>query len=189
MSNPNLEGLEKIENYDDKEVSMKMSIRFYLSYFYGDQLNNVDYRRAKKWLLNEMPVLNTRKYKKLMKQAFVDIAMEFEKEFNDGILGFLGKGAREKKKQLVKQILEAKFGEDRLKMKTKVIYEDKEVDGLRKELFNRTLLKKVKEMAGVPQTEDEIEWWKAYENRESVAKIQARLALEQMLKKSYRFKF
>tara|TARA_B100001059_G_scaffold115770_1_gene116099 strand:- start:1169 stop:1726 length:558 start_codon:yes stop_codon:yes gene_type:complete len=185
MSNPNLEGLEKIEKYDDKEVSMKLSIRFYLSYFYGDQLNDVDYRRAKKWLLNEMSVLN----KKLMKQAFVDIAMEFEKEFNDGILGFLGKGAREKKMQLVKQILKAKFGEDRLKMKTKVIYEDKEVDALRKELFNRTLLKKVKKMAGVPQTEDEIEWWKAYENRESVKKIQARLALEQMLKKRYRFKF
>ena len=55
--------------------------------------------------------------------------------------------------------------------------------------MDRTLLKKVKKMAGVPQTEDEIEWWKAYENRESVKKIQARLALEQMLKKRYRFKF
>ena len=185
MSNPNLEGLEKLENYDDKEVSMKMSIRFYLSYFYGDQLNDVNYKRAKKWLLNEIPVVN----KKLMRQAFVDIAVEFEKEFNDGILGFLGKGAKQKKRQLVKQILEAKFGEDRLKMKTKVIYEDKEVDALRKELYNRTLLKKVKEMAGVPQTEDEIEWWKAYENRQSVKKIQDRLALEQMLKKRYRFKF
>ena len=189
MSNPNLEGIEKLENYDDKEVSMKMSIRFYLSYFYGDQLNDVNYKRAKKWLLNEIPVLNTRKYKKLMRQAFVDIAVKFEKEFNDSILGLGGKGARERKKQLVKQILEAKFGKDRLKMKTKVIYEDKEVDALRKELFNRTLLKKVKEMAGVPQTEDEIEWWKVYENRESVSKIQARLALEQMLKKRYRFKF
>ena len=83
MSNPNLEGIEKLENYDDKEVSMKMSIRFYLSYFYGDQLNDVKYKRAIKWLLNEIPVLN----KKLMRQAFVDIAVKFEKEFNDGILG------------------------------------------------------------------------------------------------------
>ena len=182
MSNPNLEGIEKLENYDDTAVSMKLSIRFYLSYFYGDQLNDVNYKRAKKWLLNEIPVVN----KKLMRQAFVDIAVEFEKEFNDGILGFLGKGAKQKKRQLVKQILEAKFGEDRLKMKTKVIYEDKEVDALRKELYNRTLLKKVKKMAGVPQTEDEIEWWKAYENRQSVKKIQDRLALEQMLKKRYR---
>lgn len=187
MSNPNLEGLEKMENFDDLRVNIRLTLRLYYGNFDGDQLDNLKKKLVRKWVRNELILedpnnkqkLETKKYKKMLKDETVIVHEQMSKEAKKLRLG-LYNPVRQEKTEMIKQYLEKKYpGRVNLKGTSKTVLDDKEVDEKRKELLLRTSMIALKEMMNIELNWAEKEYQEHLKTRATGQNIQQHLADEQ----------
>lgn len=147
-------------------------IEDYLANFTRKQLDRLSPKMVYAYVKLKIPQkYNRRMTNKVLKK----LLLKDEEVYNKYTLGKFGKQGKEKKR-LIKKILNNQFKDDRLNHKLNkrgkptIKYLDKEVEARRKELTNRTSLKKVRELAG-EETEDE------EEATETIEEINKRLGM------------
>ena len=188
MQNPNLQGLEKMENFDDLRVNMRLTLRNYYNNFDGDQLDNLKKKLVRKWVRNELILedpnneqkLKTKKYKQMLKDETVIVQKQMSKEDKKIRLGLYPSTVRKQKMIMIKQYLEKKYpGRLNLKGESKTIYDDKEVDDERKKLTNQTSMIELKEMLNIELEDEEKEYKMHLKTRATWQNIQNDLKQEQ----------
>ena len=188
MQNPNLENLEKNEKFDMFQVHIRLTLRQYYGHFDGDQLKHLNYKKIKQWVMNELirenpdneSKLNTPHYKSILKTEALNVADAIEKEDEQFRLGLKPAVTKDKKIIIVKKLLQDKFpGRLNFKTGSKIVYDDKEVDDMRKKLMLKTSMVEVKRMAKIELNDFEEDYENFLKTRPTFEMIQEALAQAQ----------